>query len=168
MGAPSTAPAVFERHLGIPDACAQLLELGQQFNVPTPGQSSNDPLDDCRIGLGLGEGPHVEQVGPGKPRMPGSAVRRFTAKRSTTLASHPSRSWRAYAISRFGNRQGSEGPGRTPRTSGFGPGAVVFVRPLLKFRKPAFRHTGSQLKRSRPAVRSGRAGPPPNAEATVA
>jgi hypothetical protein len=37
MGEHSTAPAAFERRLDIPDAGVRLLELGQQFNVPTPG-----------------------------------------------------------------------------------------------------------------------------------
>jgi len=52
---------------------------GQQLDVLTPRQSSNDPLDDLRVRSCLRKGPHVEQVRPRQPahlRELGPQVRR--------------------------------------------------------------------------------------------
>jgi hypothetical protein len=66
VGKHRAAPAVLERRLGVPKPGGRILELGQQLDVLAPGQSSNDPLDNCRIRPGLGEGAACRAGGPEK------------------------------------------------------------------------------------------------------
>src|SRR4051812_24697453 len=55
---------MFKCSLGVPKALGWIFELGEQLDVLAPGQSSNDPLDDCRIGPSLSKGAHIQQIGP--------------------------------------------------------------------------------------------------------
>jgi hypothetical protein len=57
---------MLQRGFGVPKPVRRVLDLREQLNVLTPRQSSNDPLDNFRVRPCLGEGPHIEEVGPGE------------------------------------------------------------------------------------------------------
>ncbi len=59
-------PAVPDGLLGVGEPPLRVFEPGEEIDVVAPGQLSNRLLDVCGLGLGFGEGAHLEQVGAGK------------------------------------------------------------------------------------------------------
>src|ERR1700680_2600748 len=58
-----TAPTMLDRRLGIQEAGSQIFEPGEELDILSPWQSSNEPLDNFRVWPCFSESAHIEEIG---------------------------------------------------------------------------------------------------------